>query len=244
MLAKRITSLQHPNIKHWIELRKSRDYRVQAKSVLITGEKTIREFPFPLLCLVTQEPSDITAQEKFIVPEEILKKITALEEPDGFAAEVLLPPPQEIIDQNFVLILDQIQDPGNLGTLLRSALAFGWEGIIATPGTVDLFNDKALRAAQGATFRLPYCWKDPDQIAYWLEYKKRDLWVADLQGDSIESLTPRPPLALVLSSEGKGTSPWSKHLGRPIVIPMDNQVESLNVASAGAILLYSLKRPL
>ena len=117
-----------------------------------------------------------------------------------------LPEPQNIDDKNFVLILDQVQDPGNLGTLLRTSLALGWEGVIATPGTVDFFNDKALRASQGAIFRLPYCYKTPEEIIAWANTKQIAIWIGDANGPPLKERNFHPPLALVLSNEGQGLS--------------------------------------
>ncbi len=241
MLAKKITSLQHPLIKHWVQLRKTKAYREESKSLLLTGEKAILELPAGIKNLISTTPSDIPAQETYLVTEEMLKKITGLEEPGVFAAEVDLPPPQPPDRENRLLILDGIQDPGNLGTLLRTALAFGWEKVVATPGTVDFFNDKALRAAQGANFRLPYSSQTPEQIISWLRNRKASLWIADAQGQSLQNTPFSTPLALVLGSEGQGPGAWTKDLGHLISIPMQNQVESLNVAAAGAILLYTLR---
>jgi TrmH family RNA methyltransferase len=240
MLPKKILSLQHPLVKHWVELRKERSYREECGRVLVSGEKVIRELPSPVEVLISVEPvQDLPAKEKFIATEEILKKITGLHQPDGYAAEVALPTPQDMNGLNFVLILDGIQDPGNLGTLLRTALGLGWEGVISTGETVDWFNDKALRAARGATFRLPYCRQTPEQIAAWL--RGRPLWVGDAAGESVSSAAPQPPLALLLGSEGRGASDWARDLGRKLAIPMRGGVESLGVASAGAILLYALR---
>ena len=139
------------------------------------------------------------------------------------------------------MILDRLQDPGNLGTLLRTALAFGWEGVAAIPGTVDFFNDKALRAAQGAAFFLPYSWMEPEQIADWAKKKKAEIWIADAKGKQFSGISFRPPLALVLGSEGRGPGAWFRDFGRLLSIPLQNNVESLNVAAAGAILLYALR---
>jgi TrmH family RNA methyltransferase len=243
MLAKKITSLQHPLVKHWVELRKSRSLREESRTVLLTGEKAIREFSRPIKFLISAQQEKIPAQEHCLVTEEILKKITGLHEPGALAAEVELPPPQDLGEKNSLLILNGLQDPGNLGTLLRTALAFGWEGVAATHGTVDFFNDKALRAAQGATFRLPYAWMDPEQISNWAHRNKAAIWVADVEGDPLGSVPFQPPLALILGSEGQGAGSWAKEIGRPLSIPMQNQVESLNVASAGSIFLYALRNP-
>src|SRR3990167_437079 len=161
MVAKKIESLQHPLVKHWVQLRQERSYREKTQEVLIIGKKMVSELK-PALMISTQDfPFD--AKEQYLVTEQILKKVTNLNQPDGYAGVLPLPKPQQLGQKNRLLILDQISDPGNLGTVLRSALAFNWEGVILTPGTVDLFNDKALRSAKGATFHLPYDWQPPEE---------------------------------------------------------------------------------
>lgn len=236
VFTKKITSNHHPLVKHWLELRTNRAYREEKGRVLVSGKKMVEELS--VTTLISLEPSEIPAQEKYEVTEAILKKITGLQTPDGFAAEVCLPPPQNLNQKSHLLILDQIADPGNLGTLLRSALAFGWEGVILTPGTVDLFNDKALRAAKGATFFLPYARMSVEEIAQ----LKLHFYTADVEGESIEKASFQKPLALILSSEGHGPAFWAEKGGKKITIPMNEKVESLNVATSGAILLYRMKK--
>ena len=231
-----ITSLQHPLVKHFVSLKKEASYRKESKSVLLTGEKMIREFPLKIRCLLSLNNTGIAAKTSYLVTEEILQKIGGVE----MVAEVDLPEPQSLEDKNFVLILDQIQDPGNLGTLLRTGLGLGWEGVIATPGTVDFFNDKALRASQGAIFKIPFSFKTPEEIVSWGQRKKISIWVADAGGVVCKSQIFQAPLALVLSNEGHGVSKWAKDY-KTISIPLQNKVESLNVATAGAILLYHMR---
>lgn len=236
-----ITSLQHPLVKHWVSLKKDSAYRKESNTLLLIGEKIIQEFPFPIKCLISTEPTHLKAETTYLVTEEILHKIAGLGSFEGLLAEVHLPEPQNVDNKKIILILDQIQDPGNLGTLLRTALALGWDGVIATPGTVDFFNDKALRASQGAIFRLPYAYKTPEEIISWANTKQIPIWVGDADGPPIKEKTFHTPLALVLSNEGQGLSPWAKKIGKSISIPLHNNVESLNVAAAGAILLYEIK---
>lgn len=236
MLPKKILSLQHPLVKHWVNLRKDKAYRNQEKRLLIMGEREISEQKN--LVLISTEFSDIAAQEHYLVSEEILKKITGLGSPSGLAAEVALPPPQNLRSKKKLLILDRLADPGNLGTLLRTALAFGWDGVIVTPHTVDLFNDKALRAGKGAIFHLPYMCMEEEELIAWA--KNINLYVADTNGAPLDDIKSQEPLGLLLSSEAEGPSPWAENLGQKVTIPMRKGVESLNVASSGAILLYSL----
>ncbi|HSX11062.1 MAG TPA: RNA methyltransferase [Chlamydiales bacterium] len=235
MVTKKITSLQHPLVKHWVELRENRSYREEAQRVLVSGEKMARELRPKVL--ISLEATSIVAEDHYLVTEAILKKITGLEHPDGFAAEIALPPPQDLTSKKYLVILDQIADPGNLGTLLRTALALQWEGVIVTPGTVDLFNDKALRAAKGATFRLPYARLTTDEIAQ----LKVHFFTADLEGKALPNAQFKPPMALILSHEGRGPGSWSSTIAQKITIPMGEEVESLNVASSGAILLYAMR---
>ncbi|MES2273851.1 MAG: RNA methyltransferase [Chlamydiota bacterium] len=244
MLTKIIESLQHPLIKHWSELRLDKAYREEHKRLIITGEKLIRELAkvVSIHNLIALSPdSRIKAEARVQVTDAILKKITGLAQPDGFAAEVSMPQPQNIREKKFLLILDQIGDPGNLGTLLRTALALRWEGVILTPGTVDLFNDKALRAAKGATFHLPYDRLSTSEIAQLIRENKIYAFTGDTEGEPLGRLAFHSPLALILSSESGGPGPWTSSCSRKITIPMDKKVESLNVATSGAILLYTMR---
>lgn len=198
------------------------------------GEREISERPIEIL--ISTELFDIPAKEHYLVSEEILKKITGLGAPSGLAAEVSMPEPQDLRAKKKVLILDRLADPGNLGTLLRSALAFGWEGVIVTPNTVDLFNDKALRAGKGAIFHLPYMRMQEAELIEWAKHVH--VYVADTEGMALGKIKPQEPFALVLSSEAEGPDPWTESAGKKITIPMKKGVESLNVAASGAILLY------
>lgn len=233
MLTKKIDSLQHPLVKRWVKLRTERSYREETQAVLVVGKKIIKEIPTKVL--ISNKPGP---DVEYLVTDEILKKITGLNQPDGFAAEVILPKPQLLFGLKHILILDRISDPGNLGTLLRTALALNWEGVIVTPDTVDLFNDKALRAAKGATFRLPYTCMTHEEIADFLHKNGFHAFTADIEGEVLGRVPFKTPIALILSNESKGPT---HSIGKKITIPMSKSAESLNVASAGAILLYSMR---
>lgn len=235
MVSKKITSLQHPLVKHWFELRNQKSYRQETQRLLVVGKKMIQELPIDVL-ITLEDSEEISCKEKVIVTEPILKKITGLEAPDGFAAEIAMPKEEKNWkDKKRVLILDQIRDPGNLGTLLRTALALGWEGVITTPGTVDLFNDKALRAGKGAQFHLPFGELSQEEI----QDLGLQFYMADLEGTSLEKGHFKTPMALILSSEAHGARNWPN--AQKITIPMKSHVESLNVATSGAILLYEMR---
>ena len=244
MVAKEISSLKHPLVQRALQLRTDADLRKQEKRVLVAGRKYIQDlatfWPIETFFFQDSEP-DINAPEKIKTSLAVLKKITGLENPDGWAAVVPLPPTQSLQNTDRILVLDRLGDPGNVGTLWRTALALGWDGIWMTPGTVDPFNDKALRASQGASFRLPYEWMTQEAILSWTKERTASLYIADVLGVALNQCQIKTPLALVLSHEGQGPSGWNLDSSQFITIPISPLVQSLNVASAGAILLYSLR---
>jgi len=231
-----ITSLHHPLVKKCVGLRTDKEVRDHSKTVFLIGEKMVRELSqvVEIQTLITKDPSTIKAQERYVVTEAVLKKMTGLPAPDGFAAIAPLPEPQVLKNFSRLLILDRIQDPGNLGTLLRTAFALNWDGVVFTPGTVDPFNDKALRASKGALFSLPYSYELPN-------VKPLYIYLADLDGTPLAKTKFQTPLALVLSNEGAGPDARFEKEAQKISIPMHNRVESLNVAMSGAILLYGIQ---
>lgn len=242
-MEKEIKSLEHPLVKRAVHLRGDRDARDLEKRVLISGQKLISDlslhWPIEILFYLDDLPK-IPSFESIRISKAILKKITGLEEPDGWAAIVQAPEEKSLVRKHHILILDQISDPGNLGTLWRTALGLGWEGIWLTPGCVDPFNDKALRAAQGTTFYLPFERILPEAIVSWAQQTKAAIYAADLQGSPLDQCTITTPCALILGNEGKGIGEWAKAIAKAVTIPISN-VESLNVASAGAILLYAMR---
>ena len=243
MLPKSLLSLQHPFVKYLVNLRKDRSFRRNERKVLAVGKKLIEELIESKakieILLVESGYETSFPYETLLVTHDILKKITGLIEPEPLAAIVSMPPFQDLSKTSYLLVLDGISDPGNLGTLLRTALALGWEGVYLTENTCDPFNEKAIRAAKGATFRIPLqegSWED-----LVLQTKSFTVFVADMNGDPIQTIIPKPPLALILSKEDRGARPEAKHQFQSVTIPMNGLMESLNVAAAGAILLHRLK---
>ncbi len=187
-----------------------------------------------------EECSRLPADEKYLISEAIAHKITHLQKTDGIFAEVQMPAFKTVLGLNRVMILEETNDPGNLGALIRTALALGWEGILLLGNCCDPFNDKALRAAKGATFRIPIQQSSWAEILPLLD-KKTQLVAADLEGTPLEEYPLRHgPLFLVMGNEAKGISAEAKVHCQKVTIPMHGPIESLNVAAAGAILLYKL----
>ncbi|KAF5791175.1 putative 23S rRNA (guanosine(2251)-2'-O)-methyltransferase [Helianthus annuus] len=149
-----------------------------------------------------------------------------------------------------ILVLDGIQDPGNLGTLLRSAVAFGWDGAFLLPGCCDPFNEKALRASRGASFQLPMVsgqWSDLQSLVDGSKMKilagdpgSKDGPVSCLTNELAYSLIDTK-LCLVLGSEGSGISEKAREASELVSIRMGGEFESLNVSVAGGIFLFMLQ---
>jgi RNA methyltransferase, TrmH family len=142
---------------------------------------------------------------------------------------------------NFLLIPDSIRDPGNLGTLLRTANAAGVQAVLLPPESVDAFAPKVVRAGMGAHFRLPIrsmSWDDIREHARGLQ-----VYLADVQGVSYWEADLKSPLALIVGSEAEGAGEAARKLATALVsIPMRGQTESLNAAAAGSVLMFEVLR--
>jgi len=140
-----------------------------------------------------------------------------------------------------LLILDAIQDPGNVGTILRTSFALGADATVALPGTVDLWNAKVVRSAMGAHFHSMAFHTTADDVFAFLDAESVPLWAAEAGGRSVESVEAPPRLALAVGNEGAGLSSFVRARASAVVsIPIAS--ESLNVAVATAILLYQLRK--
>ncbi len=244
MLTKEINSLQHPIVKTFVKLRTSRKFRYAQKRVVIAGIKQVVEAPHIETLLVKKgEPPVSLAKEVFVVTDAILKKITGLETPEPMAAIVPMPDWSPLTGKNAILALDGISDPGNLGTLLRSALALGWGGAFLTETCVDPFNDKALRSAKGATFNLPLKIGDINELTALIRNENFTPLVADMGGAPLSEVSNISKPLLILGNEAKGVSEELKERYQKISVPIQG-IESLNVSAAGSILMYNLGRDL
>jgi TrmH family RNA methyltransferase len=156
--------------------------------------------------------------------------------PDRSLDALVLPPRARLV------LLDGVQDPGNVGTIVRTAAALGAAAVLALPGTVDLWNAKVVRSAMGATFHAPAFSCTWEQLDAFRRRESVALWGADAGGTPLESLTAPERLALVVGNEGAGLSPESRARVEVLTsLPISSAVESLNVAVATGILLYQLR---
>ncbi len=237
---KEITSREHPLVKHWMRLKSDAAYRKSESRVLLEGKNCIQDICKSIKPkrLVTTDPDiPIDAEERILVTDAILKKISGTMNPEGIIAELEMPQNRPLRGVKKIVIADRIQDPGNLGTLIRSSLAFGWDGLFLLPGTCDPFNDKALRAAKGATFHLPLYSGSWNDLHKTVKENSLELVVADTSGDDPKQFICKP-IALLLANEAQGPNlpPGTPH--KRVSLTMQGPMESLNVAIAGSILLY------
>ncbi len=180
--------------------------------------------------------------ECFEVPPDLMAAVSDTETPQGILAVLKLKPLQLPEQPTFIILADQVRDPGNLGTLLRTAEAAGAEGVILTPGTVDAFSPKVVRAGMGAHFHIPIqalSWEAIHSflagLPVFLATAEADLplWEADFV----------QPCALLLGGEAFGATPMGEALATDRVsIPMAGRAESLNAAMAGGILIAEVLR--
>jgi len=142
---------------------------------------------------------------------------------------------------NFILIPDQIRDPGNLGTLLRTAAATGVQAVLLPPETTDAFAPKVVRSGMGAHFRLPIHSMTWDEIKE--QTKGKQICLADMEGKSCWETDLRQPLALIVGREADGAGEEARKLAtQKISIPMAGNVESLNAGVAGSVLMFEVVR--
>lgn len=175
------------------------------------------------------------------VSEALLNSISETETSQGLLAVLDYFPlslPEEL---DFVLIADSIRDPGNLGTLLRTAAAAGVQAVFLPPETTDAFSPKVLRSGMGAHFRLPIRNLSWDEIRGATEALK--IYLADMQGSPCWQTDFCLPLALIVGGEAEGATQAARSLANETVcIPMPGNAESLNAGVAGAILMFEVVR--
>jgi RNA methyltransferase, TrmH family len=177
------------------------------------------------------------------VSASLMKILSETETPQGILAVLELAQLPLTNYPNFILIPDQIRDPGNLGTLLRTAAAAGVQAVLLPPETTDAFAPKVVRAGMGAHFRLPIRslnWEEVEQV---VKSAGLQVFLADMDGQSCWETDLRQPVALVIGGEADGASDSARKLAhQKISIPMSANVESLNAGVAGSILMFEVVR--
>ena len=256
-----ITSIHNPKIQKVRALLNRRQDREEARAFVAEGVRLVEEAAAAnwqvqqvLFCpeqlslrgqQLVERCRQLGAEVEPVAPH-IMQAATGTETPQGVLAVLELTPLPLPDRLNFVLVLDEVRDPGNLGTLLRSAAAAGVQAVLLTPGTTDAFSPKVVRSGMGAHFRLPIrasTWDEIRRVCH-LQTPPLHLYLAEAeQGDSCWSLDMRQPLALLIGGEAEGASEAARSVADSnILIPMPGCSESLNAAVAGSILMFEVVR--
>lgn len=244
---KEITSLQNPLVKHLVKLRKERQYRNETRFLVIEGKKLVNEVCAGIKAknILYTNPDLVSDKVKtevcYQVSEEVIKKISGVRTPEGVIAEVPIPEEGEMAGIQHLVAFDGVSDPGNMGTLIRTALALGWEGAYILSNCCDPYNDKALRSAKGATFRLPLKFGNWEELDHIVEKNELYSIAADIEGTDVCRVSGQKRVLLVLGSESSGLSEETLKRCEKITVPMSGEIESLNVSIAGGILMYLIK---
>lgn len=239
-----ISSLQHPLVKHLVKLRQSRSYRRQEQSVVIEGLKPVVEACQKITAkvVITSDihklPPGLRYEKMYVVTEAVMAKVSGMVNSEGLLAEMPMPAHGNLNGKRSILVLDSINEPGNMGTLLRTAVALGWEGAFLVGDCCDPFNEKALRAARGACFELPLRYGSWEELKALAERQELLPLLADLDGQPPSTFSGCGKVLLVLSNEARGPSAEALSWCKKVSIPLSGKMESLNVAIAGAILMY------
>ena len=180
------------------------------------------------------------------VDEREFASAAETDSPQGVLAIGEIPPAKlsdlKLPERARLVVLDAVQDPGNVGTILRTAAALDASAVLAMPGTVDLWNAKVVRSAMGALFHRPALMSTWAELDTFLAPNAVALWGADAAGTPLDQMTPPDRLGILVGNEGAGLTPEGlARIEHRVSLPISSTVESLNVAVATGILLYQLR---
>lgn len=221
-----------------------------AEGIRLVEEAVAANWPFRYVLYggsLSKRGKDLVAQinsrgiETDEVVDHLLENLSDTGNTQGILAVLEQYTPPRPNTRDFFIILDRIRDPGNLGTLLRSAEAAGVQATFLPPETTDAYAPKVVRAGMGAHFRLPIYTLSWESIRE--ETRGLKLILAEMDGQSCWETDLRSPLALIVGGEAEGASPQAKSIAEATIsIPMPGHAESLNAAAAGAVLIFEVVR--
>lgn len=245
-----IESNNNSNVKRWMKL-KQKKYRSQFNQFIVEGEHLVLE------ALKAKVVKEIIMKENSQLPdsiqphgcmvytlkESLFTQLASTQAPQAVMA-ICEMKQKPVAEMNRLLLLDRVQDPGNLGTLLRSAVAFGFDGAILGEGCVDVYNEKVIRSTQGAIFTLAIESHDlSTYIPYLLEQGISVFGTSLENGYPLAQIEEVPQMAFILGNEGSGVLKELLSLtNQNIFIEMSENIESLNVSIAGSIIMYRFRQ--
>ena len=248
-MAEWITSKANSTVQHVRKLMASRKYRYECRAFVADGSKLVEEalrWGLGVDALLLREGVEFPVPagvRELRVPEGLMKDISRMETPQGILALCRMPEPEPLDLGPGSLILDGIQDPGNLGTILRAADAFEVPVVLAD-GCADPYGEKTVRATMGAVFRRPPLQAATEAILAQCRDRSLPICVTALS-DRAEDIrqVELKGCVTVIGSEGQGVcEAFSEAAAREVIIPMSSRCESLNAAVAATVVLWELRR--
>lgn len=236
-----ITSVNNEFIIKLAKLKHNK-YRNEQQLFLVEGYHLVNEAHNANLLtkvLITNEDDLIDGIENILVTPNIIKKLAQTTTPQGVIGVCkMITPPQNFGEK--ILLLDNVQDPGNIGTLIRTAVGFNFDLVVLGVGCADLYNDKTIRSTQGALFKISILQESLDVIIPKLAQQNIPVYGTSLvNAIRLDEIIKPTKYALILGNEGRGVNPkYLQMTNQNIYIPINKELESLNVAVAGAIIMY------
>ena len=248
-----ITSISDETIKYFISLNDKKT-RMNAKRFIVEGYHLVNEASKTnlleaIISTDEKELKKINNVKRYLVNDAIINKIATTKNPQNILGIVkmldhnitnLVP----IIKENKtkLIMLDDVNDPGNLGTIIRTAAGLGYDGIIMSPNTVDLYNEKVIRSTQGVMFKIPIIKANLQEVIKLLKKEKVFcIGTALTNAKDVKHITKKDKFAICLGNEAKGISKEVlDNMDENVRIAMKNDVESLNVSIAAGIIMYEM----
>lgn len=248
-----ITSTSNETIKYFISLNDKKT-RMNEKRFIVEGYHLVNEASKTNLLEAVissdeKELKKINNVKRYLVNDAIINKIATTKNPQNILGIV------KMLDHNItnllpiikgnktkLIMLDDVNDPGNLGTIIRTAAGLGYDGIIMSPNTVDLYNEKVIRSTQGVMFKIPIIKANLQEVIKLLKKEKVFcIGTALTNAKDVKHITKKDKFAICLGNEAKGISKEVlDNMDENVRIAMKNDVESLNVSIAAGIIMYEM----
>lgn len=246
MAGRLITSSENQLFKKLKKLQQKK-YREKEGAFIAEGRKIIESRSDSLAIFVNQDREEelspaLKEMEYYLLPKQLFNELSTQENSQGVIAIFPIPEPA-VIKSADIIALDKIQDPGNMGTIIRTADAAGYKDIILIEGCVDIYNEKCVRSSMGSIFSLNFLFMNQQEFLDYIKAEKYKLITTALEDDSIDyrKLKVSNKNCIVFGNEGNGVSPEIlNQSSEKVIIPIYGSAESLNVSIAAGILMYKI----
>lgn len=255
----RIESRENSLVKRLVRLSNDRKFRKEMQEMVCEGEKMLGEAlssGMDIHDILLAEDAELDTAllrqaegqgaKLYICPSSLLGKVSNVKTPQGVVFSCERPVAELCVlqDAKRLMVLEGLQDPGNLGTIIRTADAFALDGIILCEGCVDPTSPKVVRATMGAAFRMPIAAAPLEQTVAFLREQNMPLYAAALSESSVPlTHVDLTRAAVMIGNEGRGITKKAAALcTQQIIIPMDGRAESLNASVAASIIMYEMSR--